>query len=267
MKRHVLPLLTTALLAFAIAGCSSRSAKLDSDPITTGSTSAATAAGPNSAPGSYIKTRELEQQWQQKPGDETIGLAYADALNQLGQKEVALDVLKAVSVAHANDAVVQSKIGKQLLAGGRPGEAATVLERAALANPTDWKVFSALGTAYDQQGQYEQARNQYNKALALQPGSIAVQNNMGMSFALQGKLPDAEKVLRMAMAQPGSAAIPRVRQNLALVVGLQGRFDEARKIAAADLPPAQVELNLAYLQQMMAKPNTWAELSKDNTAN
>ena len=88
-----------------------------------------------------------------------------------------------------------------------------------------------------------------------------------MSFALQGKLPEAEKVLKIALAESGSAAVPRVRQNLALVVGLQGRFDEARKIAAADLPPDQVEANLAYLQQMLAKPNTWAELSKGNAAN
>ena len=31
--------------------------------------------------------------------------------------------------------------------------------------------------------------------------------------------------------------VPKVRQNLALVVGLQGRFAEAEKIAGADLPP------------------------------
>jgi Flp pilus assembly protein TadD len=268
MKRHLLPLLTTVLLAFAVAGCSNKSAKLDSDPITTGSTSAAApVSGPNGETGSYIKTRELEQAWQQKPGDETIGLAYADALTKLGQQSVALDVLKAISVNHANDAVVQAKIGKILLAAGRSGEAVPVLERAVAANPTDWKIFNALGTAYDEQGQYEQARNQYNKALTLQPGSIAVQNNLGMSFALQGKLPEAEKVLNMALAQPGSAGVPRVRQNLALVVGLEGRFDDARKIAAADLPPDKVEANLTYLQQMLAKPNTWAELSKDNAAN
>jgi len=209
----------------------------------------------------------LAAAWAQKPGDETVGLAYADSLLKLGQQDAAMDVLKSVSVAHANNGAVQSKIGKQLLAANRPGEAVMVLERAVAANPTDAKAFSALGTAYDQQGQYEQARSQYNKALSLQPGSIAVQNNLGMSFALQGKLPEAEKVMRMALAQPGSAAVPRVRQNLALVVGLQGRFEEARKIASADLPPDQVEKNLAYLQQMLAKPNTWAELSKKEAAN
>jgi len=265
MKRHSATLLTTALLTLALAGCSNKNAKLDADPMATGSVSQA--AAPVAGAGSYLKTKELSQAWAQKPGDETIGLAYADALTKLGQQDAALDVLKSVSVSHANNGVVQGKIGKQLLAANRPGEAVAVLERAVAASPSDWKSYSALGSAYDQQGQYELARTQYNKALALQPGALSVQNNLGMSFALQGKLPEAEKVMRMALSAPGSAAVPRVRQNLALVVGLQGRFEEARKIAAADLPPDQVEKNLAYLQEMLAKPNTWAELSKKDAAN
>jgi Flp pilus assembly protein TadD len=84
---------------------------------------------------------------------------------------------------------------------------------------------------------------------------------MAMSYALEGKLPEAEQRLRGLVSQPGSAAIPKMRQNLALVVGLQGRFDEAREIASKDLPPDQVEANLAILQDMLAQPNTWAELS------
>jgi len=263
MKLPILPLLTATLLGLSVAGCTTKGAKIETDPMVTGSVSAA----PQSSAGSYLKTKELAQAWAQKPGDETIGIAYADALTKLGQQDAAMDILKSVSVAHANDAVVQGTIGKQLLAANRPGEAVTVLERGVASKQADWKTYSALGSAYDQQGQYELARTQYNKALALQPGSISVQNNLGMSFALQGKLPEAEKVMRMALAQPGSAAVPRVRQNLALIIGLQGRFEEARKIAAADLPPDQVDKNLAYLQQMLAKPNTWAELSKENTTN
>jgi Flp pilus assembly protein TadD len=266
MKPVSLSLLSVALLGVVLAGCSTQNAKLESDAMATGSTSPAAATSAPAA-GSYLKTKQLAQAWAQKPGDEEIGLAYAEALNKLGQQNTAMEVLKAVSVAHASNGVVQGKIGKQLLEANRPGEAATVLERATASGQADWKTYSALGAAYDQQGQYEQARSQYNKALALQPGALSVQNNLAMSFAMQGKLPESEKVFRMALAQPGSAAMPRVRQNLALVVGLQGRFDEARKIASADLPPDQVERNLAYLQQMLAKPNTWAELSKDNAAN
>ena len=73
-------------------------------------------------------------------------------------------------------------------------------------------------------------------------------------------MPDAEKTLRLAIAGKGAEKLPRIRQNLALVVGLQGRFDEARKIASQDLPPDQVDANLAYLQQMLSQPNTWAQL-------
>ncbi len=50
-------------------------------------------------------------------------------------------------------------------------------------------------------------------------------------------------------------------ENLALVVGLQGRFEEARKIASEDLPIDQVDANMAYLQKMLSQPNTWQQLS------
>jgi hypothetical protein len=40
-----------------------------------------------------------------------------------------------------------------------------------------------------------------------------------------------------------------VRQNLALAVGLQGRFAEAESIARADLPPDEAAANVAYLSR------------------
>lgn len=249
-----------------LGGCSK---KLESDGLATGSTTPAAApgAGGEAQTGSYVKTRELALAWQAHPGDENIGLAYADALDKLGQQGTEMDVLKSISVAHATDATLQATIGKKLLTAGRAGEAATILERAVATGKADSTVYSALGSAYDQQGQYEMARAQYNKALSISPNSLPVENNLGMSYALQGKLAEAEKVLRMALSQPGSAAVPRIRQNLALVVGLQGRFDEAKQIAAADLPPDQVEANLNYLKQMLAKKDTWAQLKDQNAAN
>ena len=64
-------------------------------------------------------------------------------------------------------------------------------------------------------------------------------------------LKNAELTLQRAAAhQPVD---PRVRQNLALVIGLQGRFPEAEEIARADLPPEQAAANVAYLRQMLAR--------------
>jgi Flp pilus assembly protein TadD len=48
-----------------------------------------------------------------------------------------------------------------------------------------------------------------------------------------------------------------VRQNLALVVGLQGRFQEAENIAKGDLSPAEAATNVAYLRQMLAQQSDW----------
>jgi Flp pilus assembly protein TadD len=44
-----------------------------------------------------------------------------------------------------------------------------------------------------------------------------------------------------------------VRQNLGLVVGLQGRFPEAEAIVKADLPPDEAAANVAYLKQMLSR--------------
>jgi Flp pilus assembly protein TadD len=82
-----------------------------------------------------------------------------------------------------------------------------------------------------------------------------VLSNLGLSYALSKKLKEAETTLRLASAQRG--AEPKVRQNLALVVGLQGRFHEAEAIAKGDLSPDEAAAYVAYLRQMLAQQGDW----------
>ena len=82
-------------------------------------------------------------------------------------------------------------------------------------------------------------------------------SNLGLSYALTKDLKRAEATLRQAVAQPDAA--PKVRQNLALVVGLQGRFAEAETIARADLPPDEAAANVGYLRQMLAQRSSWSK--------
>ena len=76
-------------------------------------------------------------------------------------------------------------------------------------------------------------------------------SNLGLSYVLSKDLAKAEQVLRRAYANTKADA--RVRQNLGLVVGLQGRFAEAETIVKADLPPDEAAANVAYLKQMMSR--------------
>ena len=244
------------LVAGLVAGCQNKGSTLGSDGLTTASTEQA------SDTPSFKKTEKLSKAWEKDQGNSKLGFAYAESLSQLDQVPAATKVLRTTADANPEDAAVQAAVGKKLLASGAAGDAIAVLERALVLNPTDWQSLSALGSAYDQKDQHSEARQKYEAALAIKPGEASIRNNLAMSLALQGKLTDAEQMLRELVSDGSNTANPRIRQNLALVVGLQGRFDEARDIAAKDLPPQEVEANLAYLQEMLAQPDTWATLQQ-----
>jgi Flp pilus assembly protein TadD len=103
----------------------------------------------------------------------------------------------------------------------------------------------------DQMGRHEDAQRYYETALKIVPDEPSVLSNLGLSYALSKQLPRAEAMLKRAAA--GQKVDPRVRQNLALVVGLQGRFAEAESIARADLPAEEASANVAYLRDMLAR--------------
>jgi Flp pilus assembly protein TadD len=100
-------------------------------------------------------------------------------------------------------------------------------------------------------GRHAEAQRHYSAALKIAPNDPSVLSNLGLSYALEKNLKRAEATLRKAVAQPNAS--PKVRQNLALVVGLEGRFAEAEKIARADLPENEAAANVAYLRQMLAE--------------
>jgi Flp pilus assembly protein TadD len=87
--------------------------------------------------------------------------------------------------------------------------------------------------------------------LKIVPDEPSVLSNLGLSYVLSRDLPKAEEVLRRAYASTRADA--RVRQNLGLVVGLQGRFAEAESIVKADLPAEEAAANVTYLKQMLSR--------------
>lgn len=226
---------------------------LDADPMSTASTS----QGP-----SFKRTEALGKQWKADPTNFASAIAYSKGLEQLGQNQAQVEVLRTAASQTRANAEAQNKLGKAQLAAGDILGANETLQRGVELNSQDAQLRSVLGVALDQQTKHVEAREQHEAALAIAPNDLSVMNNLAMSYALQGKLTEAESILRKAMAHQNSKAIPRVRQNLALVVGLQGRFDEAKQIASEDLPPDQVQANMDYLQQMLAKQNTWAQLKE-----
>src|SRR4029077_14048951 len=143
---------------------------------------------------------------------------------------------------------------RALADNGNFQQAFDVLSKAHTPDNPDWRILSVQGTVLDQLGRHEEARGYYASALKIVPGEPSVLSNLGMSYVLTRELPKAEEVLRQAYADPKSDS--RVRQNLGLVVGLQGRFAEAETIVKSDLPPDEAAANVAYLKQVLSRKDS-----------
>jgi Flp pilus assembly protein TadD len=160
-------------------------------------------------------------------------------------------VLEQASIAHPGNKELMAGYGRALADNGNFQQAFDVLARAHTPANPDWRILSVQGTALDQLGKHDEARRYYASALKIMPDEPSVLSNLGLSYVLSGDLPKAEEVLRQAYGSTRADA--RVRQNLGLVVGLQGRFAEAETIVKADLPPDQAAANVAYLKQMLSR--------------
>ena len=115
----------------------------------------------------------------------------------------------------------------------------------------------------DQLARHEEARAAYRRAIAAGPGEPAPWNNLGLSYALTGHLEDAELALREAMETNKASA--KMRQNLALVLGLRGDTTDAERLARANKVPAAVDGNLEELRAIVTQPALWArEANADN---
>ncbi|MYZ48667.1 pilus assembly protein TadD [Rhizobiales bacterium L72] len=249
-----------AIAAVALAGCQSTGR----GPATTGSL----------RPTGTLVTSDLSQQnalaavqtWGAAYGknekDQRAALNYAAALRAAGQTSQAVAVMRKAVILHPSDRTVLAAFGKALAEDGQFREALSVVQRAQQRDHPDWQLLATEGAILDSLGDNNGARERYSQALVLAPGEPQVLNNLAMSYVLGRDLQKAEATLRQALASP--KATTRVRQNLALVLTLQGKGSEAQAFVSGGSPSGQAGANMDYLQGMVAQPNTWADLKKES---
>ena len=240
-----------AVLALSAAACTT----------TNNDTTGSIGAGDTRSDADWRKSLDaLGARYRDDPGDPEAALKYAQALRATEQRSQAVAVLEQASIRNPNNMALLGAYGRALAESGDLNQALDVLGRAHTPDNPDWRVLNAQGAVLDQLGRHAEAQRHYSTALKISPDEPSVLSNLGLSYALMKDLKRAEVTLRRAAAQPN--ADPKVRQNLALVVGLQGRFPEAEKIARADLPDDEAAANVAYLRQMLAQQSEWKKTGK-----
>jgi Flp pilus assembly protein TadD len=215
-----------------------------------------------SATQSASALNQLAARYKSNPRDKVTIIYYSAALRAAGQPDQAVAVVESGLAYYKNDTDLQVAYAKALSSAGRFEQALNVIEDAInLASP-DWNALLVKGAILDQSGRNDEARAAYTQALTIAPNQPSLEANIGLSYAMTNDLTKAEAHLRKAVAMPGATS--KIRQNLALVIGLQGRFDEAQKLFAAELPPDQVEANMAYIRALLTQQNRWDLIKGSN---
>tara|TARA_R110002020_G_scaffold12525_7_gene45916 strand:+ start:10284 stop:11135 length:852 start_codon:yes stop_codon:yes gene_type:complete len=198
---------------------------------------------------------ELTGRYKAKPRDKGNIIHYAAALRAAGQSGQAVSVLELGIQVHPDDVDISVAYAKALTADGRFEQSLAVLDNVIRLDAPDWNALLVKGATLDQMGRNGEARQLYIQALTIAPGEASIEANMGLSYAMTNELGTAEQHLRRAVQMRGAST--QIRQNLALIVGLQGRFDESRALYAAELPPDQVNNNMTYVRALLTQQNRW----------
>ncbi len=209
--------ISTAALAFAIAGC----------------------AAPQSRVGSASSFGGR--------ADGEIGLAMrALAALNANNLPLAIDLAERTVARTPNDAGFRALLGNAYFVSGRYASAEAAFKDSLSIYPYQSATVLKLALVVIAQGKSAEA------VAFLEAGRAVLDPaDYGLALALAGRAPDAAAVLLDAARQPNADA--RVRQNLALAYALSGDWTQARTVAAQDLAANQVD---ARIQQWMkfAKP-------------
>ncbi|MBF0664217.1 MAG: tetratricopeptide repeat protein [Brevundimonas sp.] len=197
------------------------------------------------------------------PMDPVAGVKAAQAMRDLGRYQEAAEMAERVLLVQPDNLEAMLEVGRGHIARGQAFYGVAALEKARDARPQDWRAWSLLGAAYEQVRRSQDAQAAWAQALALSPDNPDVLTNMAMSAMTRGDTAAAEPLLRRAAAQPGASL--KVRLNLAMALGLNGKLEEAERMMRRDLPPEAADRNLAWLRARTGsaadeQARTWGSL-------
>jgi len=179
------------------------------------------------------------------------------------------------SSADQSMAEAQKALGK-----GKVEKAIELAEAAVAGNPREPSYRAVLGQAYLKAGRFESAATTFDDAMKLGDNSSRTALGLALANVAAGRnrqavailddwrdaIPGTDLGLALALAGETSRGVailvdqmrsgedgPKVRQNLAYAYALDGRWREARLIAAQDVPADQLDARISEWA-MTAKP-------------
>lgn len=197
--------------------------------------------------------RALAEYWGKEyntnPTNVKKAVSYARSLKALGEKRQALSILQQAATLQGEDKELASEYGRLALELDQVSVAKRALEVADdPANP-DWRVIMARGTVLAKEGHYRDAIPFFERARSLSSDHPSVVSNLALAYTMNGEVQKGEDLLRVAAANTDASS--KVHQNLALVLGLQGKYQEATQVASTTLAPEEARANSDVLRKIV----------------
>lgn len=211
-------------------------------------------SGPVAATGANPVSGAIASPSSAMPRTQTAGAASASSASKLqlvrslrdkGDRARALAEAEKARTDKPSDREMAREAGLLALELGQLDKARNALEAALDPAAPDWRTLSALGTVHATAGNQREAQARFTRALALKPDHQPTLNNLALSYVLEGNLAKAEKTLKAASR---GEDVRKVQENLAIVLALAGRHDDAIEVAKGVMPKEVAEANLAYLR-------------------
>lgn len=132
---------------------------------------------------------------------------------------------------------------------GQNDYAAQVYESILRKHPQNAYAHHRLAVLLAQKHDYERAEQHFQQALELGQRTPELLADIGYYFYARDQLDEAENMLRESLA--GNPDQKVARSNLGLVLGEQGRLEEARQQFSKALSPAETHANMGYVHAML----------------
>lgn len=237
------------LLAVLLVGCAGNKSSVDNKVLNRTILQAAISAEQSTNYRAAVS--HYRKLWDQQPENEKLFLGLVRNMRYVGLSREAVRLLDSNHDLFFTRASYQIEFAKALLAAEQGQRAIKHLVTAMEIEPNNWQIYSTLGIAYDRAQYFRNSANAYEMALKLSPDNPMVINNFAISNAVSGNLTEAIRLARKAARLDRNNI--QIRQNLALFLGIKGKFSDAEALAKMDMDDATVRNNMAIYYRLSGK--------------
>jgi Flp pilus assembly protein TadD len=211
--------------------------------------------------GEYAKAMELYKQLVEldSKNDEYL-FALATNLRRTGDMDNAAATYELLLKRDPANLKAREGQGLLYLYEGNFEKAGTVLTEVHKKDKKRWRTLNGLGILFVQRGMYDEAIAYFKEATKYSERNVTVLNNVGLTHAINKNPDKALAALNKAVdyAPAKSPMKRRAELNLAMVMGINGDMDTAKKLLQEHLPETAVANNLG-LFAYLAKDETMAK--------